>query len=115
MEPPPPPRCLQPPPHVGSSASLTRRARKRIREAKKKARPELKTKEMWYEKKYFENFDLRWESVNDTVERIDVGGVSPEEFIEKYEKPFRPVAITGAMNEWQARHKWKLEVIMTYL
>merc|ERR1712001_783174 len=66
MEPPPVPPAAHP------LSALNRRARRRIRNAKNKARPELKTKEMWYEKRYFENFDLRWQHVNDTIERIDV-------------------------------------------
>lgn len=89
---------------------MNRRARKRVREAKKKARPELKTKEMWHEKRYFENFDLGWEQVNDTVDRIDEAVVGCEEFIDKYERPKRPVVISGVVEQWQAPQKWNLEV-----
>ena len=41
----------------------THRARKRIREAKRKARPELATREMWVQNDYANTFDLSWERV----------------------------------------------------
>ena len=106
MEPPPVPPAAHP------LSALNRRARRRIRNAKNKARPELKTKEMWYEKRYFENFDLRWQHVNDTIERIDVHSVCPKEFIERFEAPSKPVAITGVLDNWQAKQKWTMERLM---
>ena len=105
MEPPPVPPVAAP-----SLPPLNRRARRRIRNAKNKARPELKTKEMWYEKRYFERFDLGWEHVNDTIQRIDVHSVGTDEFIERFEAPSKPVAITGVLDTWQARQKWTVEV-----
>ncbi len=93
---------------VGTDA-LSRRARKRIKEAKKKSRPELKTKESWRERGYANGFDLGWERVPDTVERISVNDVTPEEFIARYEEPYVPVAITDAMHHWPAQQKWTLE------
>ena len=48
--------------HLGRMAS-THRARKRIREAKRKARPELATREMWVQNDYANTFDLSWERV----------------------------------------------------
>lgn len=32
--------------------------------------------------------------------------MSPEEFIEKYEKIYKPVVITNAQTNWKANHKW---------
>ena len=61
----------------------THRARKRIREAKRKARPELSTGELWLQKDFANTFDLNYK-VNDTLERINVKDVSPDEFIERY-------------------------------
>ena len=48
--------------HLARMAS-THRARKRIREAKRKARPELATREMWVQNDYANTFDLSWERV----------------------------------------------------
>lgn len=62
----------------------THRARKRIREAKRKARPELATSDMWTAKDYCHNFDLSYDKVNDTLERINQDQVSEEEFIKRY-------------------------------
>lgn len=49
----------------------------------------------------------------DNCERIDVNKVSPEEFIEKYEKLYKPVVITGVCQNWKAQYKWTLEVSET--
>ena len=62
----------------------THRARKRIREAKRKARPELATSDMWSAKDYRHSFDLSFDKVNDTLERINQDQVSEEEFIRRY-------------------------------
>ena len=61
----------------------THRSRKRIREAKRKARPELSCGDLWVSKDYAKTFDLNVK-VNDTLERINVTDVNTEEFIERY-------------------------------
>ena len=61
----------------------THRARKRIREAKRKARPELATSDMWVAKDFLSRFDLTYDKVNDTLERIDQDDVSEQEFIRR--------------------------------
>lgn len=48
--------------------------------------------------------------MNDNIERIDYNEVCLEEFIEKYEKTYKPVIITNAQNDWKAKDKWTLEV-----
>nr|ALS04439.1 bifunctional aminoacyl-tRNA synthetase [Acartia pacifica] len=87
----------------------THRSRKRIREAKRKARPELSSQDHWIQYRLSETFDLSWDSVNDTVDRIHAADVSAEEFIEKYERPYKVVSILGCQDEWQAKYKWTLE------
>lgn len=83
------------------------RSKKRIKEAKKRSRPELNEYWSWSMLNYAAHFD-RYKEVNDTIERIDVDSVSPEEFIEKYEKPYKPVVITGIQKGWHALQKWTL-------
>lgn len=46
--------------------------------------------------------------------RIDESTVSPEEFIEKYEKPYLPIVIKGSQDEWRAKYKWTLEVSLKF-
>jgi len=85
------------------------RARKRIRESKRKARPELSTRELWVQHDYANTFDVSLESVNDTLPRVSVHKVSPVEFRQKYEDPGIAVAIEGASEDWGANEKWTLE------
>lgn len=61
----------------------THKSRKRIRVAKKAARPELKGEEGWSGSKYQEWFDTSHSTVKDNVERINYQTVTCEEFIEK--------------------------------
>jgi len=87
----------------------THRSRKRIRDAKRKARPELSSRDMWVGKGYAANFDLSWNHIKDEIERINESEVSPQEFIDRYERPYKTVVIRGAQEHWQARYKWTLE------
>lgn len=84
------------------------RAKKRVREVKKKARPELSDKGAWTQLGYASKFE-DFKTVQDNVERIDVNSVSPEEFIEKFEKPYKPVVIVGCQDNWKATYKWTLD------
>lgn len=36
--------------------------------------------------------------------------MTTEDFVEKYEKPYKPVIIRGVQNGWRAQHKWTIEV-----
>lgn len=89
---------------------MDHRVRKRIREAKSKARPELCTEKYgWYKCNYHENLSLSQSDVKDNVERVDARTLSVEEFIEKYEKPFKPVVLTHVQDNWLALQKWTIE------
>lgn len=57
-----------------------------------------------------DRLDLDIASVSDDLERVDGRTVSPEEFIERYERPRRPVVITNLQSDWPANVKWNLEV-----
>lgn len=93
-----------------SSNSSESRTRKRIQEAKNKARPELNDKYAWHAHGYADNFKP-FTKVHDNVDRIDVEIVSPEVFVEKYERPYKPVVIKGLQNNWRAAYKWTIERI----
>ena len=69
----------------------------------------MSTSESWIEHGYAKNFDLSYDHVDDTVERIHVKDVSPDEFIRRFEKPYKPVVICGAQDDWAASYKWTLE------
>ena len=63
---------------------------------------------MWTELEYGKNFDhfLKFE---DNCERIHAPDVDCDEFIEKYEKIYKPVVITGIQEGWKAQSKWTLD------
>uniref|UniRef100_A0A0A9WP03 Bifunctional arginine demethylase and lysyl-hydroxylase JMJD6 n=4 Tax=Lygus hesperus TaxID=30085 RepID=A0A0A9WP03_LYGHE len=86
---------------------LSARAKKRIKEVKRRARPELHESWTWTSMGFANNF-TRFMTVNDCMERIDVNEISKEQFIEFYEKPYNPVVIMGVQNNWSARQKWTL-------
>lgn len=58
---------------------------------------------------YNNNF-IQFSKFEDNAERISVGECLPNEFIEKFEKPYKPVVILGVQDNWKAKHKWTLEV-----
>jgi histone arginine demethylase JMJD6 len=70
---------------------------------------ELNDKGDWSSLGYADNFDS-FVTVSDNVERIHVKDFPPSEFIEKYEKLYKPVVICGIQDNWKAKHKWTLEV-----
>lgn len=69
----------------------------------------MSDKYAWYAHGYADNFKP-FIKVHDNVDRIDVETVSPEVFVEKYERPYKPVVIRGLQNNWRASYKWTIEV-----
>ena len=63
---------------------------------------------------YAATFDLGLDSVHDSVERVDIHTLTHQEFIRRYEKPLKPVVLTGAMDNWPAMKKWTIEVSNIY-
>ncbi|KAK6191731.1 hypothetical protein SNE40_003338 [Patella caerulea] len=91
---------------------MDHRTRKRVRDVKDKARPELRSeKNGWSKYNYCESFDLDKEKVRkkDTVDRVDTTNISYEEFIEKYEKTYTPAVLINDQNNWMAKKKWTLD------
>ena len=64
----------------------------------------------WTKHKYYKTFDLGHSIVKDNVPRINFEETSKKEFIEKYERPLKPVVITNALDDWAAMRRWTLEV-----
>ncbi|XP_013133194.1 PREDICTED: bifunctional arginine demethylase and lysyl-hydroxylase PSR [Papilio polytes] len=93
---------------MNSETKLSHKAKKRIKEVKRKARPELVDKHQWTALKYAGNFE-EFLKCKDNVDRININEVPQELFIEKYEKIYKPVVITHVQTNWRANHKWTLD------
>ena len=85
---------------------MNSRTLKRISTTRLKARSELKAEE-WQQYNYYDDTSLIT-CTNDQIERIDARNVTREEFIEKYERPAKPVIIQHLIDDWPAMEKWTI-------
>jgi len=86
---------------------MEHRTRKRVREAKSRARPELnEPSHGWSKHNYYDKFALGHDTVCDNVERVDASVVSTEEFQERFEKTYTPCVVTNCQADWAASYKW---------
>lgn len=70
-------------------------------------RTELNDKGAWTALQYADNFEPFWD-FQDNVERIIEDDVTCDEFIERYEKIYKPVIILGCQKQWKANEKWTM-------
>ncbi|KAK9758749.1 JmjC domain, hydroxylase [Popillia japonica] len=89
-------------------SEFNHRAKKRIKEVKKKARPELNTKESWVHHHYADDFNKFWD-FKDNCDRVTESDCPTRDFISNYELPYKPVVILGCQKDWRAKQKWTLE------
>lgn len=87
---------------------LSHRIRKRVKDVKRKARPELGDKGAWTSQRYVDRFE-DFHKFDDNCERINVNAVSCQEFIDRFEKSYKPVVLDGVQDGWKALHKWTLD------
>lgn len=68
----------------------------------------MNEKGSWTALRYVDRFD-DFKKFTDNVERINAKDIDCQTFIEKYEKPYKPVVIEGLQDGWKAKEKWTLE------
>lgn len=75
--------------------------------------PELNEKGAWERLQVYKRFH-EFTQFEDNCERINETDFSPDEFINKYERLYKPVVICGIQDHWKAKFKWTLEVSIEY-
>lgn len=94
--------------------SIVKKSEKRIKSAKKAARPELCKRDDWIDwtKEKYHHIDLYQQisevQSRDTLPRINGTQISPEEFMRQYQDTETPVVLTHVTRHWQANEKWRL-------
>lgn len=86
---------------------MNSRTLKRISNVRARARSELKPEE-WQKYNHYDDHSLLT-CPKDQLERIDARNITREEFIERYERPAKPVIIQHLIDDWPAWEKWTLE------
>ncbi|VDK42433.1 unnamed protein product [Anisakis simplex] len=90
------------------------RMKRRIADAKKNARPELKADE-WNRLNYAEKWLWSEDLLHgDNIERVDASHLSVDEFVKRYETRRIPIILTGLTQSWRASSKWTLEASKKY-
>ena len=75
---------------------------------------ELNEKHAWHKLEYASTFDLSMAHIQDTIPRVDARMLSAQEFIDQYEKDYKPVVLTHCQVDWQANEKWTKEVVDSF-
>jgi histone arginine demethylase JMJD6 len=69
----------------------------------------------WVEDNYYKRQDKALslpEGFKDEIERVHVNDITVEEFVEKFERPSRPVIIQGIADTWPAFKKWTFRKLL---
>lgn len=86
----------------------------KINFCKAKHRTEFLMRE-WVEDNYYKKQDKALslpEGFKDEIERVHANDITVEDFIEKYERPSRPVIIEGIAETWPAFKKWTFRKLL---
>lgn len=64
----------------------------------------------WSRDKYWQRQAEVLQECHDNIQRVHIDKITPDEFIEKFERGSRPVLIEGAADDWPARKNWQVKV-----
>ncbi|CDW56225.1 bifunctional arginine demethylase [Trichuris trichiura] len=91
-------------------AKMSSKTDRRIRSAKRKVRPELRTR-CWDVLRLCDQFNLET-PFEDNVERVDGTKLTIDDFVRKYEIPRVPVVLTKLVTQWPASQKWTVQRLL---
>lgn len=98
---------------------MTQKVRYYSIERKRKHREELSLKgwqklKLYREGQFLQDWideDINVSTMN--VERVHIDDLSVEDFMEKYEKPSKPVILQGCTQNWEAMNKWNFPELLS--
>lgn len=50
----------------------------------------------------------------DTIERVDATRMSYTEFVDRFERAYKPVILIGITDQWRANDHWNLQVLFLF-
>ena len=85
-----------------------------VRQAKREARGELSvSKGDWQRQGAADSTDLASQSFDhNPVPRVHAADLTVEQFVERFERPKRPVIISGLLDDWPAQTQWTVQSLL---
>ena len=91
------------------TGKLSNRVKQQMDYYKAKHRTGMLLKD-WSRDNYWQRQSEVLQECHDNIQRVHIDQLSNQDFIANFEKASRPLIITGAADNWPAKHNWKIKV-----